>query len=171
MFVAELDKHTIRETLAPLLDEFEENIVPDEVELLPHNKYAEAYSWMYAFEKRLKYRIERILRNRLNYNQQKALFGSGGALSEGVSNAFAHGHKKDGGLPFSLWAAVSVNGIGLAVRDSGTGFCFETILEKFNKGKAFYHIAGNGFSSIASSQAVEACYRENGTVLFLLYRF
>lgn len=171
MFVEELDKTAICQHLLPVLDVFEEKIVPAEVELLPHNRYAEIYGWMYALEKRLKYRIQDVLGNRLNYDQEKVLFGPGGAVSEAFSNAFVHGHKKNALLPLSLWMAVSSKGIGLVIKDSGEGFSFEAILADFTQGKNFFHIAGNGFSSLALSSAVKASYSEEGTSFSLLYLF
>ncbi len=171
MFIEHLDKALVLESLIPVLEEFEEKIVPSEVKLLPHNRYAEIYAWMYAYEKRLKYRIEEILKNRLGYDHEKTLFGPGGAVSEALSNGFAHGHKKNAELPLYMWVAVSMRGIGLTIQDAGPGFAFEKIFSDYKKGNAFFHIAGNGFSSIASSTALKASYSEDGTRFALLYLF
>lgn len=171
MFVEHLDKQSLLRHLSPVLEEVSEKIVPAEVELMAHNRYAEKYAWMYASEKRLKYRIEKILNNRLSYEQEKTLFGPGGAVSEALSNGFAHGHKKNADLPLFLWMAVSQKGLGLTIKDSGSGFAFEKIFSDYKKGKTFFHIAGNGFSSTASSEKIKASYSDGGTMFSLLYLF
>ena len=169
MLKKNLDKGAISELLRPVISEFEELVIPEKVELLQNNAYSQNYAWMYSFEKKLKYRIEKLLRNKLTYSQEKILFGPGGAVSEGLSNAFAHGHRKRTDLPISVWAAVSLVGLGFAIEDKGPGFDFEKTLADFQKGSSFFHIAGNGFSLLTASTDFDAWYNVTGNSLFLLY--
>ena len=53
------------EDIEPVVAAWEEPVVPSQIELLPHSSYSPRYAWMYAFEKRLKYRIEEALGARL----------------------------------------------------------------------------------------------------------
>lgn len=171
MFKENLTKDVIERTLAPVAATFEQTVVPQKVELLPNNTYAPNYAWMYSFEKRLKYRIQDLLGYRLIYNQERILFGAGGAISEAVSNAFVHGHKKDITVPISIWVAVSKKGLGFAISDRGAGFNVDRILQSFKDGDPFYHIAGNGFSLFHKSADFQACYLNNGRELSIVYHF
>ena len=166
-----LNRDVIIDRLDPVVSTFEIDVVPQQVELLDNNSYAPDYAWMYSFEKRLKYRIQDLLKFRLAYNQEKILFGAGGVFSEGLSNAFVHGHRKNPNLPITVWSAVSRKGLGFAISDQGSGFDFNKIMSDFTKGGNFFHIAGNGFSTLSSSKSVEAGYLEEGTSLCLIYLF
>ena len=167
----QLSRQYICEYLEPLLDIFEKEVVPGQVELLANNGYSLNYAWMYSFEKRLKYTIEGVLRTKFTYRQERLLFGAGGVFSEGLSNAFAHGHKKKMEIPISVWVAVSKKGLGIAIKDRGKGFDVEEVFGHYRKGKPFFHIAGNGLKALSLSKQIMACYRDNGTQLCLLYSF
>ncbi len=170
MFIDNLTQETIKKHLQPVIAVFEEHIVPNEVELLQNNTYALNYAWMYSFEKRLKYRIQDLLGYKLSYSQEKKLFGTGAAFSEGLSNAFVHGHKKDTRLAMMVWVSVSKKGLGFSITDQGTGFDFDSTLQKYKSGKSFYNIAGNGFPLLFHSQDFLACFQKNGTQLNLVFR-
>lgn len=169
MFRENLTQKKIKQLLQPIISVFEEEVVPDQVELLQNNTYKLNYAWMYSFEKRLKYRIQDLLGYKLTYEQEKILFGVGGAVSEGLSNAFVHGHKKNTSLPITVWVSVSKKGLGFSITDQGEGFDFGTILQSYQEGKSFYHIAGNGFPLLSNSKHFSACFQKNGTQLCLLY--
>ncbi len=171
MFKKNLTQEKIEKQLFPVISSFEEHVIPSQVELLPNNTYALNYAWMYSFEKKLKYRIEDLLCYKINYDQEKVLFGTGGAVSEGLSNAFAHGHKKDIDLSILVWVSVSKKGLGFSITDQGSGFDVETILNQYQKGEAFFNIAGNCFPLLFSSKDFFACYQRNGTQLCILYLF
>lgn len=169
MFQDNLTQETIVQQLRPIISVFEVEVVPDQVELLQNNTYKLNYAWMYSFEKRLKYRIQDLLGFKFSYEQEKILFGVGGVFSEGLSNAFVHGHKKDTSLPITVWVSVSKKGLGFSITDQGKGFDFGTILQSFQEGKSFYHIAGNGFPLLSNSEHFSASFQKNGTQLCLLY--
>ncbi len=169
MFIENLTPEKMESRLQPVITTFEELIVPSKVELLPNNTYAENYAWMYSFEKQLKYKIEGFLKNKFRYNQEKLLFGAGGAVSEGLSNAFVHGHKKDTRKPISIWVCVAKKGLGFAISDTGKGFNYQKILQRYKGGEAFFSIAGNGFSQLYNGEEIDACYDNSGTTLNLLY--
>jgi anti-sigma regulatory factor (Ser/Thr protein kinase) len=169
MFQENLTQETIEQQLQPVISVLEETVIPNQVELLQNNTYTLNYAWMYSFEKRLKYRIQDLLGYKLNFNQEKILFGVGGVVSEGLSNAFVHGHKKNPSLPISVWVSASKKGLGFSITDQGTGFDFEAILQSYRDGKSFYHIAGNGFPLLSNSMDFSACFQKNGTQLCLIY--
>lgn len=169
MFVENLSQKLIETRLQPVISEFEEIVIPHKVDLLPNNTYSADYAWMYSFEKKLKYRIEGLLKNKFSYTQEKLLFGSGGAVSEGLSNAFVHGHKKDTRLTISVWVCVSKKGLGFSITDTGEGFDYHTIFTQYKSGKTFFSIAGNGFTQLFKSEEISACYLHSGTKLCLLY--
>lgn len=169
MFAENLSQESIVEHLQPVISIFEETVVPQKVELLPNNTYALNYAWMYSYEKKLKYRIEDLLGNKLVYAQEKILFGAGGAVSEGLSNAFVHGHKKDNRKVIKVWVCVAKKGLGFVIRDNGKGFNYETILKQYQSGQPFFSIAGNGFSRLFTSEGFSACYQKAGTQLCILY--
>ncbi len=171
MFDRTLDPDTVKWRLAPLTAEFDDQVIPEQVELLKNNAYAANYAWMYSFEKQLKYRVEAVLGFKLHHVQERVLFGSGGAFSEGLSNAFAHGHAKDTSRVITVWTAVSAKGLGFSITDQGAGFDFDQVMTQFKGKRMFFHIAGNGFSRLHRSPAVHANYRENGRQLCLLFSF
>lgn len=169
MFDKNLTRETIIQSLEPVISVFEETVVPKEVELLANNTYAPDYAWMYSFEKKLKYRIEDVLGRKLGVTRERELFGAGGAISEGLSNAFIHGHKKDTERPIAIWTCVSKQGLGVSITDEGAGFDFDRIMQRFKSKKSFFHVAGNGFSLYYKSTVCSASFRERGRQLCLLY--
>lgn len=171
MFRENLTRETILEQLNPVISVFENKVIPQKVELLANNSYSEKYAWMYSFEKNLKYRIQRDLGYKLGYKNERILFGAGGAISEAMSNAFVHGHKKDMFKPISIWSAVSQKGLGFSVCDLGKGFDFSNVEQSFQSGQTFYHIAGNGFSLFSQSSKVSFCYHQSGIELCILFLF
>ena len=168
MFLENISKEYIMRELSPVISVFEEQVIPSRVELLENNNYTLNYAWMYSYEKRLKYRMEGFLGFKLTFDQEKILFGVGGAFAEGLSNAFVHGHRKDNDLPLNVWVAVSEKGLGFIITDQGQGFDFNEIYMKFKKGISFFKIAGNGFPLLCNSSDIIACYRKHGTQLCLL---
>ena len=169
MFVENITRESIEQQLQPIITIFEEQVTPSKVELLPNNTYALNYAWMYSFEKNLKYKIEGFLKNKFRYTQEKLLFGAGGAVSEGLSNAFVHGHKKDIHKTITVWVCVSKKGLGFVISDKGEGFNYHTIKERFTGGEPFFSIAGNGFTQLYKAEKIAACYRNSGKSLYLVY--
>ena len=169
MFQDDISKEYIIKELNPVIAVFEEQVIPSQVELIDNNNYTQNYAWMYSFEKRLKYRIEKLLDCKLTYDQERIIFGVGGAVAEGLSNSFVHGHHKNENMSFNVWVTVSTKGLGFVITDSGPGFNFNDIYIKFKKGKSYFNIAGNGFSLLNNSNDIYACYRMHGTQLCILY--
>jgi len=153
--------------LAPIRADWEDRVVPDEVELLDHFSYRPGYAWMYAYEKDLKRRIEAALDRPLG-SFERTLFGSGGCLSEGLSNAWAHGHRRDGRLAIRVRSVVSRRGLAFAVADQGAGFDVETVLRQAARGSGgFYHFAGNGLRTLLARDDLSFAFRDDGRALLL----
>lgn len=169
MFQDNLTRDTITRRLHPVISTFEEEVTPQLVELLPNNQYTTDYAWMYSFEKKLKYRIQGLLRRKLVPRQERILFGAGGVVSEAISNAFVHGHKKDRYMPIRVWATVSKKGLGFSIVDKGTGFDIAEVQQTYSNGRQFFNIAGNGFSLFHQSSDFTVCYQMYGKELCILY--
>ena len=158
------------DALSPVLAQWREQVVPGEVELLPNNRYSPRYAWMFSYEKRLKYRIEALVGRPLG-ELEHHLFGSDGAFSEGLSNAFVHGHRRDPERPLEICCAVGRRGLAFSIRDRGPGFDVARQLELARRGAARYHFAGNGMRVLAESTTIRASYEEEGRRLNLLAPF
>jgi hypothetical protein len=157
-----------RGELEPLLDEWQEEVVPNQVTLLPHNRYAPAYAWMFSYEKRLKYRIEELLGQRLREAEPR-LFGADGVLSEALSNAFVHGHGRDPDVPILVATAVGRGGLAFSVRDRGPGFDVGPVLARLRSGGGHFRLAGNGLRTLDTTAGVRACFADGGRVLELAF--
>jgi len=158
------------EGVAPVVLCLEEEVVPGRVELLPNNRYSPRYAWMFSYEKRLKHRIEAELGRPLG-ELERRLFGSDGAFSEGLSNAFVHGHRRDPALPLAIRCAAGRRGVAFSIRDRGPGFDVARQIELARRGAAPYHFAGNGLRVLVESPAVAAAYGEGGRRLDLMALF
>lgn len=153
--------------LAPVRAEWRDRVVPDEVEILEHFEYRPGYAWMYSYEKELKRRIESALDRPLG-SFERALFGTGGCLSEGLSNAWAHGHQRNGRLAIGVQTIVSRRGLAFAVRDQGPGFDVEAVLAQASRGsRGFYHFAGNGLRTLIARPDLSFTFGDGGRTLLL----
>ena len=150
----------------PVVAEWSEEVVPGAVEELPHSRYSPRYAWMYAYEKRLKQRICRALGRPLG-DWERRLFGPDGAFSEGLSNAFLHGHRRDPERPIGISCRVGSGGLQFVIRDQGGGFDVAAALGALGRGAGYYHMAGNGLRCLAESPHVLAALGEGGRALFL----
>jgi len=153
--------------LHPVAEQWVDTVVPRDVELLTDHRYSPRYAWMYAYEKRLKRRIEQALGCPLG-PRERGLFGPDGVVSEGLSNAFVHGHRRDGRLPIEVGCAVSPGGIGLTIRDRGAGFDVAATVAKAQSAGAYYHMAGNGLRVFLERDDVLAAFSLGGAQLNLL---
>ncbi len=149
--------------------EWTDEVVPGEVELLPHANYSPRYAWMYAYEKSLKRRIEKTLGRQLGAHDRR-LFGPDGAFSEGLSNAFLHGHKRDSGLAIRVSCSIQPRELAFVIRDGGGGFDVESAVQALRRGGTYYHMAGNGLRCLAESPEVAAAHSEGGRALYLRVR-
>ncbi len=151
--------------LAPLRAQWEDRVVPDEVELLDHSPYRSGYAWMYSYEKDLKRRIEAALDRPLG-SAERVLFGSDGCLSEGLSNAWAHGHGRDGRLAIHVRSVVSRRGLAFTVTDQGPGFDVDAVLAQAGRGsRRFFHFAGNGLRALLAREDLSFTFRDRGRTL------
>jgi hypothetical protein len=152
--------------VAPVLAEWRDKIVPSAVELLPNNLYTPAYAWMFSYEKRLKYRIEDVLQRPVPVATERLLFGADGVLSEALSNAFAHGHRRLPDLPITLSCNVGRQGLALRVEDRGSGFDVAQVVTGLG-GSGCYSFAGNGLRALHDNESVLASYSNGGRALSL----
>ncbi len=67
-------------------------------------------------------------------------------IGELLNNAFRHGNRGDPILSVSVKVFQGSRGYILRIRDSGTGFNFEEVLEKKRSGEKHYVTIGGGFS-------------------------
>ncbi len=169
MFIAQRFEEMV-DAISPVVGRWQDVVVPGEVELLPNNRYSPRYAWMFSYEKRLKYRIEELLRRPLK-ELEHHLFGSDGAFSEGLSNAFVHGHRRDPAKALEICCATGRRGLAFSIRDQGPGFDVAHQLELARRGAARYHFAGNGMRVLAESTEIQAAYEEEGRQLDLMVRF
>ncbi len=151
--------------IAPLIDEWCDEVVPQQVDLLSSNHYAPAYAWMFSFEKRLKYRIEDVLRRPFPITMERLLFGTDGLLSEALSNAFAHGHDRNPELAITVSCAVGRRGLAYSVSDLGDGFDVEQVVARVTSGGGYYRYAGNGLRVLSACDTVLASYSDGGKIV------
>lgn len=144
-----------------------DRVVPSEVDEIGHNRYSPRYAWMFSYEKSLKYRLEQVLGVPLG-NLERQLFGADGVLSEALSNAFVHGHRRNPELPIEVEVAVGSRALLLVVRDGGDGFDHRLAVARFHAGRAFYHVAGNGLRALLECQTAEVAWSDGGRTLHLL---
>jgi hypothetical protein len=156
--------------IAPLLDEWRDPVVPASVESSPNSPYAVDYAWMYAYERGVRRRLERALRRPLGVWQTR-LFGQDGVVSEGLSNAFLHGHQRDGSRPIEVRWAVSTKGVAAAIADLGPGFDVPARVRSLERGYGYFNVAGNGLKTFARSEEIHVAFRNGGRELHLLALF
>ncbi len=145
----------------PVLAEWTDEVVPDLVELFADHHYAPNYAWMYAYEKRLKYRIEEVLGQPLG-GLERILFGPDGVLSEAISNAFVHGHHRDPSRPIRVGCRVGTRGLLFSIGDQGKGFDVTKVLTALGRGGAYFHVAGNGLQTFDKTPGVVVSFADGG---------
>jgi len=152
--------------IEPWVARWSDIIVPESEDLLAHNRYAPIYGWMYSYEKRLKYRIEEIVGRPLGH-LERLLFGADGVVSEGLSNAFVHGHSRATDRAIEVGCRVGAKGLVFGIRDTGAGFDVNCAIEGLTKGRNYFSFAGNGLRSFERYPEVMAAYSDRGRVLNL----
>ena len=166
MIVRDVGFDQLCRPLEPMLTSWVDTVVPRDVELFPNNLYIAPYAWMYSYEKRLRVRLE-IALGRPLHGLERILFGSDGVVSEGLSNAFVHGHCRSDRLPIEIECRAAVRGIGLSIRDRGCGFDVERVLSGLNGGRGYFRIAGNGLRALERDPRVLASWDAGGSTLNL----
>lgn len=147
-----------------------DKLVPCNIPPHPSSLYAPEYAWMFTYERELKKRLEAVLGRSLDA-YQRYLFGPGGAFSEGLSNAFLHGHQRQPHIPITVECAVGLAGLVLVITDSGSGFAVEETIAELRRGGGYYRIAGSGLRSLAQSPLVHASFSKKGKQLILVLLF
>jgi signal transduction histidine kinase len=122
---------------------------------------------MFSYEKTLKYRLEEVIGTPLG-EVERLLFGADGVLSETLSNAFVHGHRRDTSLGIEVAVGIVENGLRLSVRDQGPGFDVESALERLESGRAYFRIAGNGMRCLLERPEVFVAWSNEGREVHLL---
>jgi hypothetical protein len=166
MIVRHLNLDELCRSLDPVTARWVDAVVPQQVEPVPNNLYAATYAWMYAYERRLRDRLECSLGHKLRA-AERILFGTDGVVSEGLSNAFVHGHGRAGDLPIEVECRAAQRGIGVSIRDRGPGFDVDQVLDALSRGRGYFRFAGNGLRAFARTPGVVASWGLGGRELNL----
>lgn len=164
-----LDFDMMAGKLQPLLAGWEDTIVPRDVKLVSNPRYSPRYAWMFSYERQLRDRIFEALGRKVPL-LAKTLFGADGVASEGLSNAFVHGHRRDTERAIKVRCVVGGHGVALSIIDSGPGFDVQSLLDKVELKKKYYHQAGNGVQALMKRKRVTASFSDGGSTLNLLYQ-
>jgi hypothetical protein len=151
----------LRSVMGEVLEAWIDEVIPAEVELLPNHGYSARYAWMFAYEKRLKYRIEDCLGRPLK-DVERVLFGTDGVVSEVLSNAFVHGHRRNPELMIRVSCSVSRKALLFTIVDQGGGFDSDAVAAKLNRGVGYFHQAGNGMRALAEKPGITASFETGG---------
>lgn len=143
-----------------------EVIVPAAVHLLSHAPYRPEYAWLFTVERRLGRIVEPWLSEYRN-----TLIGPGGLLSEALSNAYCHGHRRDASRPIAVWIAVGELGLLTRITDDGPGFDFQQVVSGFEHKKNYYHNAGRGVARAYTDKQFTVFYTDEGRCFNMLRRF
>lgn len=161
MIVDPLSMDELLAPIAPVLAEWTDEVVPAAVPVISDHRYKPDYAWMYSYEKTLKYRIEDALGRSIG-SLEKALFGVDGALSEVLSNAFVHGHRRDPSRAITVFIVVGERGVVARVQDQGPGFDVQRVVRLAKDGGTYFQLAGNGLRTLLQRRDVTAYFSENG---------
>lgn len=149
------------------LHHWSDRVVPNQVEEIGDNRYSPRYAWMFSYEKSLKYRLEAALGQPIG-ELERRLFGADGVVSEALSNAFVHGHRRDPERAITVEVRLGTAGLLLTIRDSGAGFDHRRVTAGYLAGRPSFHVAGNGLRALIDAPDVEACWSDGGRALHLL---
>jgi Histidine kinase-like ATPase domain len=152
--------------LEPLVARWMDAVVPQQVEPVPNNLYSSTYAWMYAYERGFRDRLEHALGRPLGA-AERVLFGTDGVVSEGLSNAFVHGHGRAENLPIEVECRAAWCAIGVSIRDRGHGFDVDQVLDALSRGRSYYRFAGNGLRALDRNPRVLASWGGGGRALYL----
>lgn len=144
----------------------EEQLVPARCPANPNSPYRAEYEWLFGVERTLARTLAPWL---ASYRFE--LIGNQGLLCEALSNAFAHGNGKDPSLPIGVTIHRGKKGVLVRIRDSGTGFDIDRILEEYSRGRSYYHTAGNGLRLMIASTVFHVFYTDAGAAFHLLFMF
>lgn len=164
-----LDNLTFDTTLALIGEKklvFDEIVVPETCPCASHSPYLPEYDWLFLLERKLARFLDPWMKK-----HRPELIGSGGMVSEALSNAYCHGHKRDPSLPITIKVYQGEHGIMLQIKDTGNGFNIDTIVSKFQDNKNYFYNAGNGIKSMFDSKVFGLFYGNYGASFHLVYMF
>ncbi len=159
--IVDIGEEELRLGMETILETWTDEVVPAKVDIFPNYGYSARYAWMFAYEKRLKYRIEDSLGKPIK-SIERTLFGSDGVVSEVLSNAFVHGHRRNPDVAIRVSCSVSRGALLFTVEDQGAGFDSDAMTAKFNRGANYFHQAGNGMRSLSQRPGVIASFENGG---------
>jgi hypothetical protein len=103
-------------------------------------------------------KIEKIIRDYRIKNTD-------GAYNRALGNAVKHGS-----CPVNCKIYVGKDGeIIIVIQDSGKGFDFKKMLEKYRKGKVYYSNHGKGVRTYSSNKHSKVSWHNNGNTIAILY--
>ncbi len=143
-----------------------ERIVPAQCPPVSHSPYRAGYDWLFKYERE----IARAL-SPWTERRRWELIGNKGILCEALSNAYYHGHGKDGNKPIDVIIHKGNKGLIVQIEDQGLGFNVNAIYERYNKKKLYYNLAGNGIRLMIRSEIFGVFYNQRGTTFHLIYLF
>lgn len=145
---------------------FRERIVPAKCPPASNSPYRPGYDWLFTYERK----IARALSPWTEKNRYE-LIGNRGVICEALSNAYYHGHGKDGTKPIEVVIHTGVKGLLVRICDQGPGFDVGAIYERYKKKKLYYNLAGNGIRLMIRSENFGVFYNRKGTAFHLLHLF
>ncbi|WP_035277269.1 ATP-binding protein [Desulforegula conservatrix] len=145
---------------------FTETIIPSDCTKNPNSTYKPEYDWLFTYERI----IAGVLDPWMSHLRFE-LIGDKGIICEALSNAFCHGHKKDPTKPIELNVYLGEKGLIIRIKDTGTGFEIDRVMDRYIKGKAYFHMAGNGLKRMIDSRDFHIFFTDNGTGFNLMYLF
>ena len=142
----------------------QETIFPAEVETLSHSPYRPEYAWLFTVERRLGRILDPWLRQ-----YRDRIIGPDGLLSEALSNAYCHGHRRNPTLGIDLRVVVGKFGILVSIVDSGDGFDHREIARNVTRKKNYYHNSGRGLYRMLTEECFQVFYTQQGRAFNLLH--
>ncbi len=88
-----------------------------------------------------------------------------GSVNRAIGNAVRHGK-----FPVDVSISVGHNGRTLAVvKDQGRGFDYQSMLDKFKRGKKYFHHHGKGTHTLSQNEHSKVCWHDGGRTISVLF--
>jgi hypothetical protein len=145
---------------------FSEIVIPKDFPKAENSNYLPEYDWLYTFGRTFGRVLDKWVRK-----HRFELIGARGLISEALSNAYCHAHKRDTTKPIFVKIFEGPDGILLNIVDSGKGFDYRAVVGKILKGKKHFNIAGNGLKRAFESERFGIFYNDQGNAFNLIYLF
>lgn len=141
-----------------------ELVIPAAQPRHPSNVYREEYAWQFGFERRFLRQVRQWLEP-----QRHDLIGPRGLLSEALSNAYAHGNRRNPELPIEVELVVDVPQYELRVTHFGDGFDVKQVFSRYRCGAHYYNVGGNGLRKFDESPTFRVFFDVTGRTTHLWY--